>query len=120
MVEGLPEGFLGNLLRRVDVADYPDDGGDDAPLLETEDIRHMRLDIAAPRLSVVGRSHGPIVLDPATVLRPSTARSPAMGEPGADTHHMGQIGRTSTKPPSRSGIFRAHSTASSLVAHSIR
>src|SRR4030095_4111480 len=40
---------------------------------------------------------------------------------GASGHgYIGQIGRTSTYPPSTSGIFLAHSTASCLVSQSIK
>ena len=40
VIERLPEGLLDDLLRRVDVANDPEHGGDDAPVLLAEGLRH--------------------------------------------------------------------------------
>ena len=125
----LLEGGLRDLLRRVDVAHDPEHGGDEARVLEAEDLGHARTHVAPQHRPVFHRSHGPILPDcdplpgdtpgnataQATVSGPHRTRSAERGDA-----HISQTGRTSTKPPSPSGIFFAHSMASSLVSLSIR
>ena len=127
----LLEGGLGDLLRRVDVAHDPEHGGDEARVLEAEDLGDARTHVAPQHRPVFHRSHGPILpdCDPLPGDTPSIRRRrrpscdagrarPRSAERG--DAHISQTGRTSTKPPSPSGIFFAHSMASSLVSLSIR
>ena len=125
----LLEGGLGNLLRRVDVAHDPEHGGDEARVLEAEDLGHARTHRRPPASARVP----PVPRADLTRLRPPARRYPSNASPATVTgalpgprsvergdHHISQTGRTSTKPPSPSGIFFAHSMASSLVSLSIR
>jgi hypothetical protein len=84
-------------------------------MLLPEDLRHAPPHVVGAAsfsrpFYVVGGSHGS-----AWYARPDPGRTAASGH-----RYIGQIGRTSTYPPSPSGIFLAHSSASSLVSHSIR
>src|SRR5262245_57078433 len=113
MIERLSERLLGHFLGRVDVADDPERGGDQTSIFEAERARHAGPD-AAIVLHLPGdcRSHGQMLPDAADVLPSSRVKSGAA--------HMCQTGLTSMKPPSASGIFFPHSTASSWLSHSMR
>src|SRR5262245_60642506 len=113
MIERLRERLLGDFLGRVDVPHDPERGGDQPPVLQAERARHAGADAAIVwHLPGDLRSHGQMLPDAADSLPFARVQSGAA--------HICQTGLTSMKPPSPSGIFFPHSTASSWLAHSMR
>ena len=78
----LLEGGLGNLFRRVDVAHDPEHGGDEARVLEAEDLGHARTHVAPQHRPVfpgpTGRSYPTATPCPATPRATRRRRRPVM------------------------------------------
>ena len=116
-VERLLERFLDDLLGQIDVAHDPKHRRDDPRVLVAKRIRHARVSVGDRRLTVIVRGHGQRCYLMRRWSSPDAGRRRRPLRCGFT--HIGQTGRMSIEPPSRSGIFFAHSMASDFESQSI-